>query len=85
MGAGRVLGIFVAIGIVGPVAAWIGYSLLATQQEVLGLIMLFASGGILYLIFQSIAPNVPLKNSLAPPLGVVAGFMLGLIGQMLVS
>ncbi|MBV1867345.1 MAG: divalent cation transporter [Marinosulfonomonas sp.] len=85
MAAGRILLIFVAIGLIGPLAAWIGFTLLSTHQAALGVVMLFASGGILYIIFQGIAPKVPLKNSLAPPLGVVAGFMFGLIGQMLLS
>ena len=85
MAGGRILVIFVAIGLIGPLAAWIGFTLLSTHQPALGVVMLFASGGILYIIFQGIAPKVPLKNSLAPPLGVVAGFLFGMIGQMLLS
>jgi ZIP family zinc transporter len=52
---------------------------------ILGGIMLFASGGILYLIFQDIAPQVPLKRSWAPSQGAVAGFALGLVGHLLVQ
>ena len=51
----------------------------------IGGIMLFASGGILYLIFQDIAPQVPLKRSWAPSQGAVAGFALGLVGHLLVQ
>lgn len=44
--------------------------------------MLFAAGGILYIIFQDIAPQSKLKNHWAPPLGAVAGFLLGVLGQV---
>ena len=47
--------------------------------------MLFASGGILYSVFQDIAPQVPLQRHWAPPLGAVAGFLLGMIGQLLTA
>jgi ZIP family zinc transporter len=45
--------------------------------------MLFAAGGILYLTFEDIAPQAHLARRWAPALGAVAGFMLGLLGQML--
>ncbi len=45
--------------------------------------MLFASGGILYLIFQDIAPQVRVEKHWLPPLGAIAGFLLGLIGHLL--
>jgi ZIP family zinc transporter len=47
--------------------------------------MLFAAGGILYLTFQDIAPQVVLKNSRLPALGAIAGFALGLIGYMMTA
>ena len=47
--------------------------------------MLFAAGGILYVVFQDIAPQAKLERHWSPPLGAVAGFLLGLIGQLLVS
>ncbi|MEZ6108446.1 MAG: hypothetical protein R3B96_20695 [Pirellulaceae bacterium] len=48
-------------------------------------VMLFAAGGILYLVFQDIAPQARLKRHWSPPLGAVAGFLLGVIGQMLLD
>ena len=39
--------------------------------------------GILYLIFEDIAPQAALRNRHAPPLGAVAGFLLGLAGQLM--
>jgi ZIP family zinc transporter len=44
--------------------------------------MLFASGAILYSIFQDIAPQVKLKKHYAPPMGAILGFVLGIIGLM---
>ena len=46
--------------------------------------MLVASGGILYSMFQDIAPQVKLKQHWAPPLGALLGFALGIVGHMLV-
>lgn len=44
--------------------------------------MLTASGGILYILFEDIAPQVPIERRWLPPLGAVAGFMLGLAGLL---
>jgi len=55
------------------------------QPFILGGIMLFASGGILYLTFQDIAPQVPLEKHWMPAQGAVAGFALGLVGHLLVQ
>jgi hypothetical protein len=43
--------------------------------------MLLSSGGILYLIFQDIAPMSKLQKSWFPALGVNFGFLVGMIGQ----
>ena len=80
-----VLSLFVALVPLGPLAAWIGLGFLTGRPAVLGAVMLFAAGGILYLLFEDIAPGVPLAKAWAPPLGAVAGFGLGLAGQMMVG
>jgi len=46
--------------------------------------MLFASGGILYLVFQDVAPQSHLKRHWAPALGAVVGFGVGMLGQLLI-
>ena len=46
-------------------------------------IMMFASGGILYSVFQDITPKVKLDKFWFPPMGAVLGFALGVIGHML--
>lgn len=66
----------------GPLAGITGHLWLAEQESVLGLIMLFASGGILYLVFQDIAPQARLEKHWAPSLGAVVGFLFGVLGHM---
>lgn len=67
----------------GPIAAALGMFVLADFPQILGMVMLFSSGGILYLLFQDVAPQVPLANTWSPPLGAVAGFILGLAGHLM--
>jgi len=69
----------------GPALALIGWTWLAVHPEILGSIMLFAAGGILYLIFQDIAPQARLTRHWGPPLGAVCGFALGLLGEELLN
>jgi ZIP family zinc transporter len=65
----------------GPLFGLLGYAFLA--QQALGALMLVAAGGILYLIFQDIAPQARLRRHWAPPLGAVLGFALALAGNLL--
>ncbi|WP_305043458.1 ZIP family metal transporter [Geoalkalibacter sp.] len=75
---------FLSIALVGPLCAWLGYGWLAADAQSLGALMLFCSGGILYLIFDDIAPRAHLKHHDFPAVGAVSGFLLGLAGTMLV-
>ena len=72
-----------ALVLIGPIAGLSGFYYLSGHQAVLGAMMLFASGGILYLIFQDIAPQSRLKKHWGPPLGAVLGFCVALFGEML--
>lgn len=83
LSTGRILAAFCGIVLLGPLAAWIGFSYLHALESLLGGIMFFAAGGILYLNFQDIAPQAYLERHWAPPLGAVGGFLLGLWGHML--
>ncbi|MDZ7685399.1 MAG: divalent cation transporter [Gammaproteobacteria bacterium] len=76
--------IFASAPLAGPVSGWIGYGFLATNEFVLALLMLFCSGGIIYLIFEDIAPGAHLKHRDFPPVGAVSGFLLGMLGSMMV-
>ncbi|WP_149499293.1 ZIP family metal transporter [Roseiconus lacunae] len=80
---GKILFWFTAAAMLGPLMGAIGYFFFAEQPRVLGWMQVFAASGILYLVFEDIAPQARLKNSSLPPLGAVLGFLLGLIGKML--
>ena len=77
-----VLAVFTMLVLLGPLAAYLGHSLLAARPMLLGGVMLFAAGGIVYLTFEDIAPQAVLKRHWAPPLGAVAGFLLGIVGKI---
>jgi ZIP family zinc transporter len=81
----KALIIFTGFALLGPLSAFIGLKYLTSNEIVLNKIMVFCAGGILYLIFQDIAPQAKLKNHWAPALGAIAGFLLGVIGNMLVN
>ena len=81
----HIVGAFSVMALLGPIAGAAGYLLLSEHPKIISGIMLFAAGGILYIIFQDIAPQSKLKRHWAPPLGAVAGFLLGLLGQLSVG
>jgi len=74
-----------AVSLLGPVAACTGYFLLQDQAKVTASIMTFAGGGIMYLIFQDIAPQSKIRKHWIPALGAVLGFAVGMIGKQLVD
>lgn len=79
----KALLIMVLLVPLGPLAGLSGYFFLSNHEHILGGIMLFSSGGILYLLFQDIAPQSHLKQHWAPPLGAAFGFCLALFSEML--
>ena len=82
---GKLLFLFFLMACLGPIAGVTGLLFLADEPEVVGAIMLFAAGGILYSMFQDIAPQARLEKHWAPPFGAVLGFVLGLVGYMISS
>lgn len=80
----KTLSFMSALVLIGPIAGLIGFYFLSEYQAILGAIMLFASGGILYLIFQDIAPQSRLSKHWMPPLGAVFGYCVALFGEMIV-
>ena len=66
---------------IGPIIGVLGWLYFSDNVGLLGATMLFASGGILYLIFQDIAPQSHMRRHWAPPLGAVVGFSLGMLGN----
>jgi ZIP family zinc transporter len=81
----QILTAFASLVLLGPLAALGGYVFLTEHREALGALMLFAGAGILYLTFQDIAPQAHLERHWGPPLGAVAGFLLGIVGHMLIG
>lgn len=77
--------VFVLIVPIGPLSAWLGVAVLADAKPVLGGCMLMAAGGIVYLLFEDVAPQVRLERSWGPPLGAVAGFALGFSGDLIIG
>lgn len=74
-----------AVSLLGPVAACTGYFFLQDQAKVTASIMTLAGGGIMYLIFQDIAPQSKIRKHWIPALGAVLGFAVGMIGKQLVD
>jgi ZIP family zinc transporter len=65
---------------VGPLAAVSGYFLFEIDSLLLGSIMTFCAGGILYLIFHDVAPAASSGNSWYPAFGAILGFSVALVG-----
>lgn len=74
---------FAAMVPLGPLAALAGLSLPATFDPAVGAAMMLSSGGILYLMFQDIAPQIPLENKMLPPLCAILSFSVGLTGHLM--
>lgn len=73
------------VSFLGPAAALSGYFFLQSLPAVTAGIMVFAAGGILYLVFQDIAPQAKYRRHWLPPLGAVLGFIVGMLGQKLIG
>lgn len=81
----KTLVLMLALVFLGPLVGTIGWVYGTAHSFMLGGIMLFSAGGILYLIFQDVAPQSRLERHWGPALGAVVGFGVGMLGQMLVS
>ena len=69
----------------GPAAAAVGLFVLDGAPQVLGAIMAFAAGGILYILFQDVAPGAHQDRAYGPAFGAVLGFGLGLAGHLMLG
>lgn len=75
--------LFALMALLGPLFSLIGFYFLAQFPVITSAIMLFAAGGILYSVFQDIAPQIRMENHWLPPLGGIIGFLVGMLGYML--
>ena len=83
--ANRSLLIFAPLSLVGIFAALLGSYLLSNKPQLIASLMLFSAGGILYLVFQDIAPMSKIRNRWAPALGAIFGFFIGMVGEKILG
>jgi zinc transporter, ZIP family len=74
-----------AVSLLGLIAVIVGHVVLAGMPMALGTVMLFAAGGIFYLVFQDVAYDAHMERAWAPALGAVAGFAVGMLGHNLLG
>ena len=79
------LGGLFAASFFGPLAAISGYLWLSDTPAITAMIMSFAAGGILYLVFQDIAPQAKMRRHWTPSLGAVLGFIIGMLSKQLLG
>ncbi|MCL4746286.1 MAG: hypothetical protein KJZ83_12860 [Burkholderiaceae bacterium] len=80
---GRILFAMALLVPIGPAFGLGGWLMLSDRPAILGFVMLFCAGGILYLIFQDIAPQARMRKHWFPSLGAVLGVAVGLLGRLL--
>ena len=69
---------------IGLLLSLVGFYLLSDNSELTSALMLFSAGGILYIIFEDIAPSMKLKNSRFIVMGVNLGFVIGMLSEALI-
>jgi len=73
------------LSVIGIIAALVGYWTLSQHTGIVAFIMGFASGGILYLMFQDIAPLSHMPAKWIPALGATIGFIFGMMGEKFIG
>lgn len=81
----KVLLVMLLLTPIGPAAGLSAHFFLADHPQLLGMIMLLAAGGIVYLMFQEIAPQSRLRQHWAPPLGAVLGVGFTMLAELWVG
>jgi ZIP family zinc transporter len=76
--------IFFFLSFSGIAAALIGHFILSDYPKTTAHLMIFASGGILYLLIQDIIPESKLNKKYTVSLGACLGFLVGLIGEKII-
>ena len=82
--AKKTLIIFFFLSFFGIIGALTGYFILSEYQDLTAHLMIFASGGILYLLIQDIIPDSKFEKNYLTSLGATFGFLVGVIGDKLV-
>ena len=80
----KTLIIFFFMSFFGVLGALLGHYFLSDYPDLTAHLMIFASGGILYLLIQDIIPESKLEKKHLTSLGAILGFLVGIIGEKLV-
>jgi ZIP family zinc transporter len=80
----KTLVIFFFLSFFGMAGALIGHFVLSDFPDLTAHLMIFASGGILYLLIQDIIPESKLEKNYLTSLGATLGFLVGIIGDKIV-
>ncbi len=80
----KTLMIFFLLSFLGIIGALLGSFVLSDFPVLTAHLMIFASGGILYLLVQDIIPESKLENSYTVSLGASVGFLVGMVGEKLI-
>jgi ZIP family zinc transporter len=80
----KVLIIFSFLSFFGVIGALIGHFVLRNYPDLTSHLMIFASGGILYLLIQDIIPDSKLDKKYLTSIGAIIGFIVGIIGKKLI-
>lgn len=73
------------LALLGPAAATLGFLFLGDDPRLIGGLTLFAAGGILYLVFQDLAPEAFQEGHWLGTAAVSLGFLVGLVGHGLTA
>jgi len=83
--AKKAIALLAPLSFAGIIGALLGSYLLSDKPTMIASLMLFSAGGILYLIFQDIAPLAKVKNRWTPAIGATLGYFVGMIGEKLLG
>lgn len=81
----KALLVFIPLSFCGVAGAVLGYLFLEGYPQITAGLMLFSASGILYLVFQDIAPLSKIEKNWHPALGASLGFLAGIIGQKIIN
>jgi ZIP family zinc transporter len=78
---GKSLFLLFILSFVGLLFSFLGYHFLEDKVLITSSLMLFSAGGIMYIIFQDIAPLLHYKKRKLIAIGVNVGFVIGMISE----
>lgn len=80
----KALRILFLLSFIGALFSILGYFFLSNDTKITSSLMLFSAGGIMYIIFQDIAPLLQFKKRKTIAFGVNLGFIIGMLGEALI-